>query len=69
MSVAGINVLVEETRAAERALKAPLLSVRGDVAEECWRIVDPVLAAWQADEVPMEEYPVGSAGPGTWLQV
>lgn len=47
----------------------PLLSVRGDVAEECWRIVDPVLAAWQADEVPMEEYPVGSAGPGTWLQV
>lgn len=47
----------------------PLLSVRGDVAEECWRIVDPVLAAWQAGDVPMEEYPVGSAGPGTWLQV
>lgn len=41
----------------------PLLSVRGDVAEECWRIVEPVLAAWEADEVPMEEYPAGSDGP------
>ena len=29
MSVAGINVLVEETRAAEKARAAPLLSVRG----------------------------------------
>jgi branched-chain amino acid transport system ATP-binding protein len=29
MSVAGINVLVEETRAAETARKTPLLSVRG----------------------------------------
>ena len=29
MSVAGINVLVEETRAATAALKQPLLSVRG----------------------------------------
>lgn len=46
----------------------PLLSVRGDVAEECWRIVDPVLAAWAADEVPLEEYPVGSAGPEQWLR-
>ena len=25
----------------------PLLSVRGDTAEECWRIVDPVLQAWR----------------------
>ena len=24
----------------------PLLSVRGDTAEDCWRIVEPVLAAW-----------------------
>lgn len=41
----------------------PTLSVRGDVAEECWRIVDPVLAAWRAGEVPLEEYPAGSPGP------
>ena len=44
----------------------PLLSVRGDVAEECWRICDPVLAAWRADEVPLEEYPAGSNGPAPW---
>ncbi|PZG15021.1 glucose-6-phosphate dehydrogenase [Micromonospora craterilacus] len=41
----------------------PTLSVRGDVAEECWRIVEPVLAAWKADTVPLREYPAGSTGP------
>ena len=29
----------------------PLLSVRGDTAEQCWRIVDPVLQAWRAGDV------------------
>lgn len=41
----------------------PLLSVRGDIAEECWRIVEPILAAWAENKVPMEEYRAGSAGP------
>ncbi|RAM35322.1 glucose-6-phosphate dehydrogenase [Arthrobacter globiformis] len=41
----------------------PLLSVRGDTAEECWRIVEPVLAAWAAGKVPLEEYRAGSGGP------
>ena len=41
----------------------PLLSVRGDAVEELWRIVAPVLAAWEAGEVPLEEYPAGTAGP------
>jgi glucose-6-phosphate 1-dehydrogenase len=41
----------------------PTLSVRGDAAEECWRIVEPVLAAWRRDEVPLLEYPAGSTGP------
>lgn len=40
----------------------PLLSVRGDNAEECWRIVAPVLRAWERDEVPMETYRAGSSG-------
>ncbi len=40
----------------------PTLSVRGDTAEDCWRIVEPVLAAWSAGAVPMEEYPAGSDG-------
>jgi glucose-6-phosphate 1-dehydrogenase len=42
------------------------LSVRGDAAEECWRIVQPVLDAWAADRVPLEEYAAGSSGPSTW---
>jgi glucose-6-phosphate 1-dehydrogenase len=41
----------------------PLLSVRGDVAEECWRIVEPVLAAWSGGDVPLEGYAAGSTGP------
>jgi glucose-6-phosphate 1-dehydrogenase len=42
------------------------LSVRADAAEECWRIVEPVRQAWQRGEVPLEEYPAGSAGPEDW---
>ena len=37
----------------------PMLSVRGDVAEECWRIMADVTAAWESGEVPLEEYPAG----------
>ncbi|UFU01803.1 glucose-6-phosphate dehydrogenase [Ruania suaedae] len=44
----------------------PMLTVRGDAAEECWRICDEVLAAWAGDEVPMEEYPAGSPVPRSW---
>ncbi|MDQ0957978.1 glucose-6-phosphate 1-dehydrogenase [Streptomyces sp. B4I13] len=39
------------------------LSVRGDEAEAAWRVVTPVLAAWNAELVPLEEYAAGSAGP------
>ena len=39
------------------------LSVRGDEAEEAWRVVTPVLEAWRQDLVPLEEYPAGSSGP------
>ena len=44
----------------------PTLSVRADTAEECWRIVEPMLAAWRSDEVPMDTYRAGSAGPTSW---
>ena len=44
----------------------PALAVRGDAAEQCWRIVAPVLEAWRSDEVPLEEYEAGSAGPSSW---
>lgn len=43
-----------------------LLSVRGDVAEQCWRIVTPVVTAWAAGETPLESYEAGSAGPSDW---
>ncbi|WP_285024964.1 glucose-6-phosphate dehydrogenase [Plantibacter sp. ME-Dv--P-122b] len=44
----------------------PTLSVRGDVAEQCWRIVAPVLKAWRKDEVSIDTYPAGTAGPRSW---
>jgi glucose-6-phosphate 1-dehydrogenase len=44
----------------------PTLSVRGDVAEQCWRIVTPVLAAWRRDAVRLDTYPAGSRGPTSW---
>jgi glucose-6-phosphate 1-dehydrogenase len=39
------------------------LSIRGDEAEESWRVVTPVLAAWAKDLVPLQEYVAGSDGP------
>ncbi|RFA21041.1 glucose-6-phosphate dehydrogenase [Subtercola boreus] len=44
----------------------PTLSIRGDVAEQCWRIVAPVLNAWKRGDVPLEEYAAGSQGPSSW---
>jgi glucose-6-phosphate 1-dehydrogenase len=40
------------------------LSIRGDEAEESWRVVEPVLDGWSKDLVPLAEYPAGSLGPG-----
>jgi glucose-6-phosphate 1-dehydrogenase len=45
----------------------PTLSVRGDEAEEAWRIMEPVITAWAKDEVPLQEYPAGSEGPAERL--
>jgi glucose-6-phosphate 1-dehydrogenase len=39
------------------------LSIRDDEAEECWRIVEPILDAWSDGVPPMREYAAGSAGP------
>ena len=39
------------------------LSISDVEAEESWRIVEPVLTAWAAGEVPLLEYPAGSDGP------
>lgn len=47
----------------------PSLSVRADTAVECWRIVEPVIAAWRDGRVPLEEYPAGSEGPNDWAEL
>lgn len=47
----------------------PSLSVRGDTAEQCWRIVAPVLAAWRAEKVPLDEYAAGTQGPSNWTPI
>ena len=39
------------------------LSIRDDEAEECWRIVEPILDDWRQDRVPLLEYAAGGAGP------
>jgi glucose-6-phosphate 1-dehydrogenase len=39
------------------------LSILDDEAEESWRIVEPILEAWRAGQVPLREYPAGSPGP------
>ncbi len=44
----------------------PTLSVRDDAVEQCWRIITPILAAWKAGDVPLEEYAAGSEGPAGW---
>ncbi|WP_181698268.1 glucose-6-phosphate dehydrogenase [Nocardia sp. GTS18] len=44
----------------------PPLSVRGDMAVQCWRIIEPVRQAWRENRVPIGEYAAGSTGPEGW---
>ena len=41
----------------------PALAIRGDEAEECWRIVEPIVAEWERGTPPLLSYPAGSTGP------
>jgi glucose-6-phosphate 1-dehydrogenase len=41
----------------------PTLLIRGDEAEESWRIVDPVLESWAAGDVPLQTYKAGDPPP------
>jgi glucose-6-phosphate 1-dehydrogenase len=47
----------------EMLMNDPMLLIRGDEAEEAWRIIDPAMSAWTAGQVPMREYPAGGAAP------
>jgi glucose-6-phosphate 1-dehydrogenase len=39
------------------------LSIRGDEAEEAWRVLTPVMQAWADGQSPLQEYQAGSVGP------
>lgn len=39
----------------------PTMSIRGDEAEESWRVVEPILEAWRSGAVTMQEYAAGTA--------
>jgi glucose-6-phosphate 1-dehydrogenase len=41
----------------------PTLSIRDDEVEESWRVIEPIVEAWQANAVPLREYFAGSSGP------
>ncbi|MDA8067036.1 MAG: glucose-6-phosphate dehydrogenase [Actinomycetota bacterium] len=65
----GTSFLSESPEAYERLILDVMrgdatLFTRGDEVEALWRIIDPVLAAWAADDqTPIPQYPAGSAGP------
>jgi len=42
------------------------LSVGGDSAVQCWKIVQPVIDAWKNGDAPLDEYAAGSQGPEDW---
>lgn len=41
----------------------PTLFIRTDEVEQAWRIVDPVLEVWAANETPLARYEAGTWGP------
>ncbi|MFT4687636.1 MAG: glucose-6-phosphate 1-dehydrogenase [Neolewinella sp.] len=41
----------------------PTLYARGDSVEAAWAFVDPILQAWEANEVPLYSYTAGTWGP------
>ncbi len=44
----------------------PTLSIRGDAAEQAWKIIDAIRSPWDAGQAPLAEYPAGSHGPADW---
>jgi glucose-6-phosphate 1-dehydrogenase len=39
------------------------LFTRDDEVEAQWRVIDPIIEAWERDETPLATYPAGSQGP------
>ena len=45
----------------------PVLFIRGDEAEEAWPIIDPVMKARSAGDVPLQDHAAGGPRRGTPL--
>ncbi len=64
----GAAFLEEPPEAYERLLLDamigdPTLFIRSDEVEQAWKIVDPILDAWQRPDTPLATYPAGTWGP------
>lgn len=49
----------------EMCRNRPTLFIRGDEAEEAWRIIDPIAQAWAEGKVPLQTYAAGQAPPAS----
>ncbi len=64
----GAAFLEEPPEAYERLLLDalvgdPTLFIRSDEVAQAWRICDPLLTAWEEDDVPLARYEAGKWGP------
>ena len=64
----GTSFLSQSPEAYERLILDAMrgdatLFTRNDEVEAQWRIIDPILEAWEQDDRPLATYPAGSQGP------
>jgi glucose-6-phosphate 1-dehydrogenase len=64
----GTSFLSQSPEAYERLILDTMrgdatLFARNDEVEAAWRIVDPILEAWQQDTSPVPQYAAGTSGP------
>ena len=64
----GATFLSQSPEAYERLLLDAMrgdatLFTRGDEVEAQWRVVDPIVQAWETAPGPLPQYPAGSQGP------
>jgi len=64
----GTSFMSQSPEAYERLIMDTMrgdatLFARNDEVEAAWEICDPILKAWESDDVPVHEYEAGSAGP------
>jgi glucose-6-phosphate 1-dehydrogenase len=64
----GAHLATQEVPAYGRVLLGVLdgdatFSIRGDEAEEAWRVIEPIAAGWRAGLAPLDAYVAGSGGP------